>query len=109
MTELQYKESKYIELHKNAVNKQKLLLKENERDYYDIYRWKCDCGDSYVNKHRASHRRTKKHKNYEEKEERAININISLYMTINDSEVKIITNGNDNIWMGNSIWIKRKQ
>ena len=95
MTELQYKEREYIELHKNAVNKQKPLLKENERDQYDIYRCKCDCGGSYVNKHKASHMRTKKHKNYEEKEERAININITFNMTINDSEVKIITNGDE--------------
>jgi hypothetical protein len=91
MTELQYKEREYIELHKNAVNKQKPLLKENERDYYDIYRCKCDCGGSYINKHKAKHNRTKKHMNHE----RAININITFNMTINDSEVKIITNGND--------------
>jgi hypothetical protein len=95
--ELQYKEREYIELHKNAVNKQKPLLKESERDYYDIYRCKCECGGSYVNKHKASHMRTKMHKSYEEKEERAININITFNMTINDSEVKIITNGNENI------------
>ena len=87
--EMLLRERHFIENNK-CVNKQKPLLKDDERDYYDIYRCECECGGSYVNKHKARHNRTKKHMNHE----RGININITINMTINESEVKII-NGSD--------------
>jgi len=108
----------YIESHDNAANKQ-IPIRTNEetkerkkisdkkykdknkdseekkeiKNAYDYKRIECECGCSYFQKHRQRHMRTQKHMNHE----RAININITFNMTINDSEVKIITNGNDNI------------
>ena len=74
---------------KNKDNEEKKEIK----NAYDYKRIECECGCSYFQKHRQRHMRTQKHMNHE----RAININITFNMTINDSEVKIITNGNENI------------
>ncbi len=83
-------EGEHIKSNKKCVNQIYPVIPQEEQHAY-----KCPCGGSYNGDHKRRHLRTKMHKSYEEKEERAININITFNMTINDSEVKIITNGND--------------
>jgi predicted GIY-YIG superfamily endonuclease len=103
--EMLERERFYIESNENTVNKSRPITtkeeKKEQKDYYKEYnkiyridkksneKFDCECGGRYTRENRNAHMGSKKHNSYKD---RAININITFNMTINDSEVKIITN-----------------
>ena len=71
----------------NTVNKNRCGVSHKETVEKDGEKYKCDCGGVYTRKNRNAHNKSKRHMNHEGV------INITFNITINNSEVKITTNG----------------
>ena len=71
----------------NTVNKNRCGVSHKETVEKDGEKYKCDCGGVYTRKNRNAHNKSKRHMNHERV------INITFNITINNSEVKITTNG----------------
>jgi hypothetical protein len=76
-----------LESIENTVNKNRCGVSHKEVVEHDGDKFKCDCGGVYTRKNRNAHNKSKRHMNHEGV------INITFNITINNSEVKITTNG----------------
>ena len=73
----------------NTVHKNRCGVSHKETVEKDGEKYKCDCGGVYTRKNRNAHNKSKRHMNHERV------INITFNITINNSEVKIIANGDE--------------
>ena len=87
--EMLERERFFMDSIENTVNKNRCGVSHKESVEHDGEKFKCDCGGVYTRKNRNAHNKSKRHMNHERV------INITFNITINNSEVKIIANGDE--------------